>query len=109
MIVKRPLRILLLNAATVASLLLCVATLGLWPYSYLQREVRVGLLDGRLVLLGIASSPQFANDLWAGQGSRRATGALLGHAATRHGMLGIDRAEGRVQGTSANGHAWGTP
>jgi hypothetical protein len=104
----RPLPRILLNAATLLSAVLCVATLVWWGRSYFHREVRIGAADGRLMLVGVESSQQYADDLCGGgQNSRDAFLSMIDNATTAHGLLGLRYAAGQVQGSSARGWAWG--
>jgi len=98
----------LFTLAAAVSAVLCVAVAVLGASSYFPGEVRLGLADGRFVLLGVDSSRHFADDLWNAEGSHRAvTAMLLRHASTRRGAGGVVYAQGTVQGSSARGRAWG--
>jgi hypothetical protein len=97
--------------AAAVSALLWASVAALWGWSYLPGEVRLGVADGRLVVVGVDSSRHFADDLWDAEGSRRdVVSLLLRHATTtRHAVPGVVYAEGRVQGSSTAGRAWGGP
>jgi len=98
----------LFTLAAGVSAVLCAGVAVLGACSYFPGEVRLGLADGRFVLLSVDASRHFADDLWNAEGSHRAvTAMLLRHAATRRGAAGVAYARGTVQGSSARGRAWG--
>ena len=99
---------IILNAATVLSLLLCVATLLLWACSYVHSQVRMGVIDGQFVVVSIESSQYFADEMFDRLGSRRVLMGLTKNAGSSRGVFGVRHAQSHVQGNSTSGWTWGT-
>jgi hypothetical protein len=114
---RRVLRILL-NAATVLSLMLCVATVGLWVRSYIRYDwlqmihgpagEELTAYHGRLIYLhwdGIPSAPSVRFDT----GRTTPVGTLEIESRSDRRLLGVTVPHGPVTGPDADWWPWACP